>query len=84
MSENERCSGWDAITNQKSKITGLISIPDTQAKLLDTPNGRVNFVEFIGVTDKELQAIIKKEIKVAELYEKLGNDITDYDRESVI
>lgn len=69
---------------QKSKLTGFISIPDTRAKEIETPNGKVMFVEFIGVTDDELRAILNKEIRVKELYEKLGTDITDYNRDSVI
>ena len=71
-------------SKQQSKITAFITIPDVKAKELDTQNGKVIFVELIGVTDKEINAILNKEIIVKELYEKLGTDITDYRRESVI
>lgn len=71
-------------TEMKSNITGFITIPDTQAKSINTVNGKLDFVEFIGVTDRELIAIQNKEITVKELYEKLGSDVTDYNRESVI
>ena len=74
--------GIDSKSN--SKLTGFISIPDMKAKEIKTPNGKVIFVEFIGVTDEELKAIINKEIRVKELYEKLGTDITDYNRNSVL
>ena len=67
-----------------SKITGFITILDTSFNTIDTPNGKVKFVEFIGATDDELMAIRKKEISVKELYEKLGSDVTDYSRESVL
>lgn len=70
--------------NQKSNITGFITIPDDQFQTLSTPNGKLEFVEFIGVTKNEIEAIKNKEITVKELYEKLGNSITDYNRESVI
>ncbi len=70
--------------NQKSNITGFITIPDNKFREIDTPNGKVYFVEFIGVTDNELKAINSKEIRVKELYEKLGSDITDYNRQSII
>lgn len=70
--------------NQKSNITGFITVPDSKFREIDTPNGKVCFVEFIGVTDSELKAIINKEIRVKELYEKLGSDVTDYNRQSVI
>ena len=69
--------------NQRSKITGFIMIADTKVEGIDTPNGRVDFVEFIGVTDDELVRLKNKELTVNELYRKLGSDITDYNRESV-
>lgn len=73
--------GIDA--KMKSNITGFITIPDTDFKTINTPNGKVDFVEFIGVTDMELKSILNKEIKVKALYEKLGTDITDYNRNSI-
>lgn len=71
-------------TKMKTNITGFITIPDTKFKTINTPNGKVNFVEFVGVTNAELKAILNKEIKVKDLYEKLGTDITNYNRNSVI
>ena len=60
--------GIDAF--RKSKLTGLITIPDTTFVSLDTPNGRVDFVEFIGVTNDELLALENKKTTVANLYKK--------------
>ena len=71
-------------TQAKSNITGFITIPDTDVKSVQTPNGKVDFVQFIGVTDNELIKLKDKEIAVAELYEKLGSDLTDYSRESLL
>lgn len=70
---------------QKSKITGFITIPDEKAggEIL-TPNGKVTFVQFIGATDAELTKIKNKEMTVKELYDKLGTDLTDYRRDSVV
>lgn len=68
---------------QTSKLTGFITVTDPSVNTLDTPNGKVEFVEFIGVTDSELKAIMDKKIRVHELYEKVG-DVTDYTREAVI
>ena len=68
----------------KSNITGFITIPDTSFQTIYTPNGKVEFVEFIGVTDSELQAILNKELTVRELYSKLGSDLTNYNRNSII
>jgi hypothetical protein len=70
--------------NRKSNITGFFTIPDDKFHEIDTPNGKVSFVEFVGATDRELQAVRNKEISVKELYEKIGSDITNYHRDSVI
>ncbi len=71
-------------SKMKSNITGFITVPDGDFHTIDTSNGKVCFVEFIGVTDNELQAIKNKQISVCDLYEKLGSDVTDYHRKSVI
>lgn len=65
-----------------SALTGFITVPDTLVPSIDTPNGRVDFVEFVGVSDAELLKIRAKELRVRELYEKIG-DITDYERKSL-
>ena len=45
---------------------------------------RVDFVEFVGATNNELLALKNKELDVKTLYSKIGSDVTDYKRESVI
>lgn len=65
---------------QKSKLTGFITVPDTTIASIDTPNGKVDFVELIGVTNEELLSIMNKEQTVREIYSKLGSDVTDYSR----
>lgn len=67
----------------RSNITGFITIPDPEFKPLDTPNGKVEFVEFIGATDKELLAIHNNETDVRGLYHELGTDVTSYNRSSL-
>lgn len=71
-------------TKMQSNITGFITVPEKEIKSISTPNGKVEFVEFIGVTDSELKAIRNKEITVRELYEKLGTDVTSYNRKTII
>lgn len=71
-------------SKQKSNITGFITIPDTNLKPIDTENGKVIFVEFVGATNNELLALKNKELSVEELYKKYQSDITDYNRKSVI
>ena len=70
--------------NGKSNITGFITIPDDKFHEINTPNGKVHFIEFVGVTDSELQAIKNREISVKGLYQKIGSDITNYNRKSVV
>lgn len=67
----------------KSNITGFITVPDSKFRTLDTPNGKVQFVEFIGATDRELLAIQQGETTVEELFARLGSEVTDYNRESL-
>ena len=74
--------GIDA--TRQSNITGFITIPDNNFQTINTPNGKVTFVEFIGATNEELIALKNKKITVKELYEKIGSDITSYNRKSVI
>jgi hypothetical protein len=69
---------------QQSKITGFITVPDTNVSGIVTPNGKVDFVEFIGATDAELIKLKNKEMTVKELYEMLGSDVTDYSRTSIV
>ena len=71
-------------TKMRSNITGFITIPDPQLQGINTPNGKVSFVELIGVTNHELLAIMDKQLTVKELYEKLGSDVTNYHRSSLV
>lgn len=71
-------------TEMKSNITGFITISDNKLNPINTSNGKVDFVEFIGATDSELIALKNRELDVKSLYEKIGSDITNYNRESVV
>lgn len=66
----------------KSLITGFITQLDKLGEI-ETQNGKVQFVELIGVTDAELKAIIDKKLRVRGLFERLGFEYTDYERESL-
>ncbi len=67
-----------------SKITGFITISDTSVNTINTPNGRVEFIELVGVTDNELKSIMEKKINVRELFGEIKTDITDYKREEIL
>lgn len=73
--------GFDAQKN--SALTGFICVPDPAFKTIDTPNGTVSFLELIGMTDAELKTL-KTHDSVRDIYEKLGSDLTDYHRTSII
>ena len=77
--------GIDA--QQKSKLTGFLTARDNLAKPLDTPHGKVEFVTLIGATDAELRSVYESEtskLEVRRLLQELGNQITDYDRQSLV
>ncbi|HFR3797418.1 TPA: suppressor of fused domain protein [Streptococcus suis] len=77
--------GIDA--KQMSKLTGFITASDDLVSTISTPYGQVSFITLIGATDAELKAIYEsdnsKEL-IKELQMKLGNQLTDYHRESLI
>ena len=69
---------------EESKISGFITIPDSSINSMNIQNIQVDFIELVGVTDLELKSIENNQLTVKELYEKMGTDITDYERDSVI
>ena len=77
--------GIDA--QQKSSLTGFLTATDDLAKPLDTPHGKVEFVILIGATDAELRSVYESEtskLEVRKLLKELGNQVTDYDRQSLV
>ena len=62
----------------KSKKAHDKPTPDTKS------NDKVQFVKLIGAADAELKALYNKEITVKEIAEKIGSDLTDYTRSSVL
>ena len=73
--------GIDSV--QSSKLTGLITVSDPAAESIDTPHGHVDFIAFVGMTSAELRAMNSPE-QIEAIYSKLGTDITDYRRASVV
>lgn len=68
---------------QTSQVTGFFTLPDRELGPIDTPNGRVEFVCFVGASRQELDALRERTLTVRELYERLGTDVTDFLRDSV-
>lgn len=71
-------------SNGKSKITSFIIIQDPELKTIDTINGQVDFLELIGITKKEVEALKNNKIEFDELYKKIGTDVTDFERDNII
>lgn len=57
--------------------------PAPQKAGLDRPDGHVDFVLFIGMTDAELRTLADGRHDVRELYGKYDSDLTDYQRNSL-
>ena len=77
----KQTEGFDA--NGKSKLTGFATLPD-EAGAIETPNGKLEFICVVGLSDSELRSIAEKQFTVRELLEKLGSPLTDYEREEVV
>lgn len=73
-------TGLDA--EAASKLTGFVTIPDSAGKI-NTPDGTVQFVQLIGMTDGELQAVMNQEFTVSQLVQRLGQTLTDYGRQEI-
>jgi hypothetical protein len=67
----------------KSKLTGFATTPD-EAGTIHTPYGKVEFICVVGLSDKELQGIVNKEITTKEVLEKMDTLLTNYERDEVI
>ena len=67
-----------------SSITALITVNDTSAQTLDTLHGRVEFIQFVGITEEELNAIKKDLDNISLLIERMRQEnpelITDMKR----
>ncbi len=79
---NGQTVGFDC--KHRSNLTGFILVADEVVPAINTPFGKVEFVEFVGCTDAELLMLKNSKLTVQEMYSKLGTDITDYNRDSVV
>ncbi|WP_135455558.1 suppressor of fused domain protein [Mycobacterium sp. DL99] len=70
-------------TGHRSALTGFLTTLDAAGEI-DTPHGRVTFVQLVGATDAELRAIVDKRYTAGQMLELIGSDITDLGRASVV
>lgn len=69
--------GTSIHVGESSAITALITVPDTEAQTLDTVYGRTEFVQLVGITEPELQAVMKAPDRIRELCERMQQDNPD-------
>lgn len=73
---------------KNTAITALITVPDTEAETQDTLYGRLEFIQLVGITQEELQAIGGKRENIRRLAELLRerepNLVIDLERPPVI
>lgn len=63
---------------------GLIVVPETRLGTVNAPGGSISFKKLVYITAPELQALESGSIDVQSLYKKIGSDISDCGRKSVI
>lgn len=67
-------------------MTALLIVNDTSAQTLDTLHGKVEFIQFVGITEEELNFIREDSGNISLLIEKMKKDnpelITDMDRKT--
>lgn len=67
-----------------SKITALIIVKDTELSSIDTVHGKVEFMQLIGITERELQVIKEDREQVSVLIERMKQNnpmlVTDLTR----
>ncbi|HEY1174294.1 MAG TPA: suppressor of fused domain protein [Verrucomicrobiae bacterium] len=68
----------------ETEITGLIFVTDPVLGVIATPHGEVKFLQMVGVTDAEINAIKNKQLDAAALIQRLAEDdtllVTDLER----
>ena len=65
-------------TGVESNITALLTISDTEAQTRDTLYGKTEFIQLFGITESELQALIKDHDNAYKLYDMIKRDNPDF------
>lgn len=62
----------------ESEITALITIADTEAQTLDTLYGKTQFIQLVGITQREFEAILDDRDNIYKLYDLMKQDNPDF------
>jgi len=77
-------NGTSIKIGEDSKLTALLIVEDTELSGIDTVHGRLDFMQLVGITQKELEAVMETPDKSKELVENMKKDnpmlITDLSR----
>ena len=70
--------------DRASALTGLLVVPDTEVPGRDTLYGRLDFLQLVGITQRELDVLRQDPSQAPVLAQRLGADdpwlLTDLDR----
>ncbi len=76
--------GASICAERESALTGLLIVNDTEVEGVDTVYGRTDFMQLVGITQKELEAIIENPELGKVLVERMKKDnpdlVTDLNR----
>lgn len=67
---------------EQSQLTGFITTRDDVFKTTYLLSGYLEFIELVGVTQEELEAIRDKKYSAKEMLDLIGSDVTDFNRNS--
>ena len=67
-------SGDSINLDVKSKITSLITVYDPQLPPIDTIHGRLEFIQLVGITTAEFEAVCDNPENLAKLIENMRKD----------
>jgi len=85
--QSERCfdpeecvpgNGTSLHIGTDSQITALITVNDTTAMAQDSVHGKVGFIQFVGITEKELDAIRADISNIHKLIDLMKQDNPDF------
>ncbi|WP_239253732.1 suppressor of fused domain protein [Listeria ilorinensis] len=62
---------------EESRITALVTVPDTEIAARDTLYGKVEFIQLVGVTETEFQEVKRDPSLIHQLVENLREDYPD-------
>lgn len=67
-------NGGSLHIGEESLITAVLLVNDTEAKAQESVYGKTEFIQLVGITEAELQALIKDSSNVDKLIQMMVND----------